>query len=254
MLRGSQAALVPLRTCLLSRLNSPKISCLFSHRNVSVITLFPCFCTFLDAGAAQDVPNLAGCLSCWGKEIAFPCLQLCQSLTPPKLGNKKIPAEESFASKSGLFGHRKKPPAAWKTGADKGEMRKTGKSSETTTGGAGAKEGMGGGGNVTGVAQPRPWEIFLPARCLASLPCTCYTTIPKHEVSKGEVGQIDGTMELEEHPMVLVILLPRGMQESCPRRLQLPSTVHQGGVSCSPNFLSMGARSPQRRFLFVRAG
>lgn len=91
MLRGSQAALVPLRTCLLSRLNSPKISCLFSHRNVSVITLFPCFCTFLDAGAAQDVPNLAGCLSCWGKEIAFPCLQLCQSLTPPKLGNKKNP-------------------------------------------------------------------------------------------------------------------------------------------------------------------
>lgn len=89
VLHGSQAVLMPPWTCLLSRLNSPNISCLFSHRNVSVITLFPCFCTFLDARAAQDVPNLAGCPSCWGKEIAFPCLQLCQSLTPPTRGNNK---------------------------------------------------------------------------------------------------------------------------------------------------------------------
>lgn len=42
----------------LSRLNSPNISCLFSHRNTSVIAPFPGFCTFLDAGEAQEVPNL----------------------------------------------------------------------------------------------------------------------------------------------------------------------------------------------------
>lgn len=67
VLQGSQAVLVPPQTCLLSRLNSPNISCLFSHRNVSVITLFSCSFTFLDAGAAQDVPNLAGCPSSAGE-------------------------------------------------------------------------------------------------------------------------------------------------------------------------------------------
>lgn len=52
-------AVLPLpRTRLLSRLNTPHISRLSSHWNVSVITLFPNFCTFLDAGAAQDVPNM----------------------------------------------------------------------------------------------------------------------------------------------------------------------------------------------------
>ena len=162
VLHGSRAVLVPPRTCLLSRLNSPNISCLFPHRNVSVITLFSCFCTFLDAGAAQDVPNLAGCPSCWGNEIALPCLQLCRSLTPPKLGNKKIPAEKSFASKSGLSGHWKKPPAAWKTGAEKGVMRKTGKSMETVAGAAGAEGRMGGRGNMTGTAQPQPRGPFPP--------------------------------------------------------------------------------------------
>jgi len=120
-------------------------------------------------------------------------------------------------------------------------MRKTGKSSETAAGGAGAEGGMRGGGNVTGAARPQPQGPFSPVRCLASLPCTCYVAIPKCGVSKEEVGQTDGTKELVEHP---VVVPPHGMQESCPRCLRLPSPTHWACVSCSPIFCPWEHEAP----------
>lgn len=90
VLQGSQAVLVPPQTCLPSRLNSPNISCLFSHRNVSVITLFSCSLTFLDAGAAQDVPNLAGCpSSAGGTGSHFPVSSFVKAQHPQDEETKK---------------------------------------------------------------------------------------------------------------------------------------------------------------------
>lgn len=70
----------------LSRLNSPNISCLFSHRNTSVIAPFPGFCTFLDAGEAQDVPNL-------GKRDHISLPPAPSKPDSPKPGGKKSPCK-----------------------------------------------------------------------------------------------------------------------------------------------------------------
>lgn len=90
VLLGSPAVLVPPRTCLLSRLNTPDISCLFSHRNVSVMVLFSWSCTSLDAGAAQDVPNLAALTRAAGEmRSPFAASSYVKALTPPKMGNEQ---------------------------------------------------------------------------------------------------------------------------------------------------------------------